>query len=66
MTSKAIPPDLDYRNIGGLSVEAREKLSRFRPETIGQAKRIQGVTPATISLLLIHLKQHEHSNKAPC
>lgn len=66
MRAKAIPPDLDYRNIGGLSSEAREQLSRFRPETIGQAGRIQGVTPATISLLLIHLKQHEHSNKAPC
>ena len=57
--SKPIPEGLDYRDVKGLSNEAREKLSHFRPETIGQASRIQGVTPAAVSLLLVHLKQRE-------
>jgi tRNA uridine 5-carboxymethylaminomethyl modification enzyme len=53
----ALPPDLDYGAVRGLSVEVRQKLARHRPETIGQASRIQGVTPAAISLLLVHLKR---------
>lgn len=52
-----LPEDLDYRNVIGLSNEVREKLCRHRPETLGQAARIQGVTPAAISLLLVHLKK---------
>ncbi|MFL6650355.1 MAG: tRNA uridine-5-carboxymethylaminomethyl(34) synthesis enzyme MnmG [Sulfurifustaceae bacterium] len=52
-----LPPDLDYHGIRGLSVEVRQKLVAHRPETVGQAARVPGVTPAAISLLLIHLKR---------
>jgi tRNA uridine 5-carboxymethylaminomethyl modification enzyme len=52
-----LPPDLDYRAVRGLSVEVQQKLAQQRPETIGQASRISGVTPAAISLLLVHLKR---------
>ncbi|MEM1091660.1 MAG: tRNA uridine-5-carboxymethylaminomethyl(34) synthesis enzyme MnmG, partial [Pseudomonadota bacterium] len=52
-----IPADIDYANVRGLSAEVTEKLSRSRPETIGRAGRISGVTPAAISLLLVHLKK---------
>jgi tRNA uridine 5-carboxymethylaminomethyl modification enzyme len=53
----ALPADLDYRSVRGLSVEVQQKLDRHRPETIGQASRISGITPAAISLLLVHLKR---------
>jgi len=53
----ALPADLDYRRITGLSVEVQQKLNRYRPETIGQASRVSGITPAAISLLLVHLKR---------
>ncbi|HPK32965.1 MAG TPA: tRNA uridine-5-carboxymethylaminomethyl(34) synthesis enzyme MnmG, partial [Ottowia sp.] len=52
-----LPPDLDYLQIHALSIEVRQKLQKHRPETLGQAGRISGVTPAAISLLLIHLKK---------
>ena len=52
-----IPADLDYADVGGLSFEARQKLAATRPETVGQAARISGMTPAAISLLLVHLKR---------
>jgi tRNA uridine 5-carboxymethylaminomethyl modification enzyme len=52
-----LPEDLDYTGIRGLSVEVQQKLARHRPESIGQAARISGVTPAAISLLLVHLKR---------
>ncbi|HEY5898287.1 MAG TPA: tRNA uridine-5-carboxymethylaminomethyl(34) synthesis enzyme MnmG [Burkholderiales bacterium] len=52
-----LPPELDYREVRGLSIEAQQKLSRYKPETIGQASRISGITPAAISLLLVHLKR---------
>ena len=55
--SLRIAPDLDYGGVRGLSAEVREKLSRARPATVGQAGRIPGVTPAAISLLLVHLKR---------
>ena len=55
--AQAIPAELDYAEVRGLSSEVREKLTRGRPDTIGQAGRIPGVTPAAISLLLIHLKK---------
>jgi tRNA uridine 5-carboxymethylaminomethyl modification enzyme len=54
---QAIPADLDWAAIRGLSIEVRQRLEQHRPETVGQASRIQGVTPAAISLLLIHLKR---------
>jgi len=55
--SQRLPPDLDYHSVRGLSIEVQQKLSQHRPETIGQAARISGVTPAAISLLLVHLKR---------
>jgi tRNA uridine 5-carboxymethylaminomethyl modification enzyme len=52
-----LPPAIDYAAVRGLSVEVREKLTRVQPRTLGQAARIPGVTPAAVSLLLIHLKR---------
>jgi len=52
-----LPVELDYMQVSALSIEARQKLNRHKPETLGQASRISGITPATISLLLIHLKR---------
>ena len=52
-----LPEDLDYGKVLALSFEARQKLSQHRPETLGQASRISGITPAAISLLLVHLKK---------
>ena len=52
-----LPADLDYMAVTALSIEARQKLQKHRPETLGQASRISGITPASISLLLIHLKK---------
>ncbi|HET8869596.1 MAG TPA: FAD-dependent oxidoreductase, partial [Aquabacterium sp.] len=52
-----LPQDLDYMQVSALSFEARQKLSKHQPETLGQASRISGITPAAISLLLIHLKK---------
>ncbi len=52
-----LPADLDYLQVSALSMEARQKLAKHRPETLGLASRISGITPATISLLLIHLKK---------
>jgi tRNA uridine 5-carboxymethylaminomethyl modification enzyme len=52
-----LPADIDYRGVRGLSVEVQQTLNRHRPETIGQAARLQGMTPAAISLLLVHLKR---------
>jgi tRNA uridine 5-carboxymethylaminomethyl modification enzyme len=52
-----LPADLDYRTVRGLSVEVQQRLNQHRPETLGQAARISGITPAAISLLLVHLKR---------
>ncbi len=59
-----LPESLDYMQISALSIEVRQKLSRQRPETLGQASRISGITPAAISLLLIHLKRGRFSGFA--
>ena len=56
-----LPPDFDYSAVRGLSVEVRQKLSQHRPETVGQAARISGITPAAISLLLVHLKKRRQT-----
>jgi tRNA uridine 5-carboxymethylaminomethyl modification enzyme len=52
-----LPADLDYREVRGLSAEVQQKLTQYRPRTVGQAARMSGVTPAAISLLLVHLKR---------
>jgi tRNA uridine 5-carboxymethylaminomethyl modification enzyme len=54
-----LPTDLDYTQVRGLSREVQGRLNQHRPETIGQASRIQGITPAAISLLLVWLKRSE-------
>jgi len=61
----ALPADLDYGQVSALSMEVRQKLNRHKPETLGQASRISGVTPAAISLLLIHLRRGRFSGFAP-
>ncbi len=53
-----LPAELDYMQVTALSIEVRQKLSKHRPETLGMASRISGVTPAAISLLLVHLKKN--------
>jgi tRNA uridine 5-carboxymethylaminomethyl modification enzyme len=58
-----LPADIDYSDVHGLSIEVRQKLDQQRPETIGQASRIQGVTPAAVSLLLVHLKRRTLKKK---
>ena len=58
-----LPQDLDYRQVRGLSAEVQQKLNQHKPETIGQAARISGITPAAVSLLLVHLKRGFRSNK---
>ena len=52
-----LPPDFDFMQVPALSIEVRQKLNQHRPETLGMASRISGVTPAAISLLLVHLKK---------
>jgi tRNA uridine 5-carboxymethylaminomethyl modification enzyme len=59
-----LPLDMDYSTVHGLSIEVRQKLNQHRPETLGQAARISGVTPAAISLLLVHLKRGFKQEKA--
>ena len=53
----AIPADFDYRQVGGLSAEACDVMTRLRPETIGQANRLPGLTPAAVMAVLRHLKR---------
>ena len=60
-----LPPELDYLQVQALSFEARQTLAKHRPETLGLASRISGVTPATVSLLLVHLKKNLWKNTAP-
>jgi tRNA uridine 5-carboxymethylaminomethyl modification enzyme len=60
----SLPCDFDYASVSGLSNEVRDKLSTARPHTLGQASRIPGVTPAAVSLLLVHLKRSEGSARA--
>jgi tRNA uridine 5-carboxymethylaminomethyl modification enzyme len=56
-----LPPDIDYASVGGLSNEVRQRLCEVRPETLGQAARIPGLTPAAVSLLLVHLKKRDRA-----
>jgi len=52
-----LPQDLDYDQVSALSIEVRQRLNRQRPETLGQASRMTGITPAAVSLLLVHLRR---------
>lgn len=63
METKLLPDDIDYNSINGLCLEARQKLNKFRPRSIGQASRISGVSPADISVLLIYLQVNKGVNK---
>ena len=60
----ALPGDLDYAEVTGLSTEARQRLAAARPATLGQASRLEGVTPASVSLILIHLKKRQLKRSA--
>jgi len=60
--STSIPEQLDYSTVKGLSAEVCEKLNRVKPQTVGQAARISGVTPAAISIILVYLKKFAHQN----
>ena len=60
-----LPDDLDYTKVLALSFEARQKLAKYRPETLGQAAHLSGITPAAISLLLVHLKKGRIKGFAP-
>lgn len=62
--SMKLPAELDFDAIGGLSNEVKQKLKQTRPETLAQASRISGVTPAAVSMLLIHLKKQSAASKA--
>ena len=55
-----IPSNIDYEGIHGIGIEAKQLLSRHKPETVDQASRISGITPSTVSILLIHLKKYKH------
>ena len=57
LESERIPDGLDYTRLGGLSHEAREKLTKIRPLSLGQAARIPGMTPAAVAVLQVHLKK---------
>jgi tRNA uridine 5-carboxymethylaminomethyl modification enzyme len=59
-----LPENMDYSMVRGLSIEVRQKLNKHQPQTVGQASRISGVTPAAISLLLVHLKRGFKQDKA--
>ncbi len=59
-----LPADLDYNQVDGLSIEARQRLTQHKPETLGQAARISGITPAAISVLLVHLKRREAAGQS--
>jgi tRNA uridine 5-carboxymethylaminomethyl modification enzyme len=61
----ALPLTLDYREVRGLSAEVQQKLNHFRPETLGQASRIQGITPAALSLLRVWLKRQNAVQSVP-
>ena len=64
LESKKLDETQDYNEITGLRMEAQEKLNRVKPQNLGQASRISGVSPADISVLMIHLKKQEEKRRA--
>lgn len=65
LEARALPSELDYGRLGGLRLEAREKLQRIRPMNLGQASRISGVSPADIAVLMVWLEQHSAQETPP-
>ena len=63
LENKILPENIDYLNLKGISLEARQKLDRYKPTSIGQASRISGISPADISVLLIYLEQNKNFKK---
>ena len=63
LENQHIPEDFDFQSLTGLRNEAKERLTWHRPETVGQASRIQGVNPADISVLLVHLERYRRSSQ---
>ena len=61
--NKKIPEDIDYEDVNSLRLEARQKLEKYRPLSVGQASRISGVSPADISVLLIYLESYHYQNE---
>ena len=59
MEQRKLPPDVDYNNIGGLRIEARQKLNKIKPQNLGQASRISGVSPADVTVLIVWLAQQK-------
>jgi len=59
-----LPADLDYTKLEGLRLEAQEKLNRFRPDSVGQASRISGISPADINVLQVYLEKEKRLEKA--
>ena len=62
LEEKKLPQDLDYNTVLGISLEARQKLNKFKPISVGQASRISGISPADVSVLLIFLEQNKNKN----
>ena len=59
MEHRRLPDDIDYDRIGGLRIEARQKLGKIRPRNLGQASRISGVSPADVTVLIVYLAQNK-------
>lgn len=64
MEERKLPDNIDYDKIGGLSTEARQKLARYRPESLGQASRISGVSPSDVSVLLVYLESRKREKSS--
>ncbi len=63
LENKKLPQELDYNTVNGISLEARQKLNKFKPTSIGQASRISGISPADIGVLLVYMEQYNRKNK---